>query len=327
MEKLKLAFDASKYQDNPSSQTEDTSGFFLEAGNRPLNERINPRIFVIRYFGIYEANDEGEVAEREISEGFSQKEDVLSKAETVGAKAFYNDLLRSPNNTIVINISPPGGISEYKEGRINVAIKNENTIEFYGIPTHLTARELLSRTVYLMSEWTSLSVFPLDPDKLRSIAVSVEAPNEKNVWEFMSEIFPIDNDCWDQIINLRPWLFKEVTQEAAKVVTNETRPMFAQASSRNHFIEIGTYIEKRMTELTGIMLNSSSCPGIFNQDVVFGSINSANMVVDIFGNTRITKWGYEPGVCRHEDHVDTEEPGSKMVGPCKICKVCEKKYN
>ena len=322
MEKLKLAFDASKYQDNPSSQTEDTSGFFLEAGNRPLNERINPRIFVIRYFGIYEVNDEGEVAEREISEGFSQKEDVLSKAETVGAKAFYNDLLRSPDDTIVVNISPPGGISEYKEGRINVAIKNEDTIEFYGIPTHFTARELLGRTRYLMSEWTSSNTLPINPDELRSMAVSVKAPNGKNVWEFMSEVFPIDSNSWDQIINRRPWLFKEVTQAAAKIVTSETRLMFAQANSRNQFIEIGTYIEKRMTEITGIMLNSSSCPGIFNQDVLFNN-QLSTISTDIFGNTRLIRGEDQYGPLEFECpkcQQTNKRPRHQLIEKCQHCK-------
>ena len=92
--------------------------------------------------------------------------------------------------------------------------------------------------------------------------------------------------------------------------------LFTEAKTPRDFVLIGAYIERNMQRL-GWGLDKAGCPGVFNSELL--GFNNSPIIKDVFGNTRATTWEYHAGtcVCCGSSNVD--------VGPCNICKICEKK--
>lgn len=307
-------FDTSLYRDSCAAVVaEDLAGLYIENGNKPLEERINARKLKIIGDKVFDPKTEKEVP------GNLKRNTLLDNLEADSAESFYNNIIKG--YLIVLSFSSPYGISPYKEGRINVGYKkSDDEIEFYGIPTKLSPEEILQRSIFI-SEFSDISLRDIqNSDQLRGISLPINLPlNENPPWDFLEEMLPLDSDAWNYIKQGKPWLIKKNALLDANTIAPKMVHMIYQARSEYDFVSAGAYGEHQM-ELRGWELNGKGCPGKSNSELLGNSIQNGTFAIDSFGNLRETEttWEYHTGTC-----VNCGASGVD-VGPCSICKSCEK---
>ncbi len=313
-------FDTSLYSVVPETQrphvlTEDLAGLVIEAGDRPLEERINPRIFKV----------EGDlIIDLKTGESIRQEwrhETELQRRESEAANSFYDYLLKSPGN-LIFSLSPTGGPGKYLEARVNVGYrKNEEEIEFYGIPSHMHSDALVNYAARL-SEWNIQPFLINSPEDLRQISIPIQVPIGINPWEFLDEVAPLDSDAWRAIAKGLPWKIKEKAEIDALPIAREMSFRLISARSEIDHVQIGAWGERSMENL-GWKLKASACPGLFNQQIMsMNELAISSFTKDSFGNFRLTKWEYHKGKCVNPN---CNQKGETVdVGPCSICRTCEK---
>jgi len=286
---------------------QDVAGLVLEAGKLSPEERINPRKLKIKNGSVVDP-----ISGKEVAEGLKW-ETALDIVEGMGMINFYNHLVDN-EDSVVVCVSPPKGISPYFEGRINIGVRKGEDIEFYGIPTKLNPEELLD-FVSRVSEFSDAKI-PTKPDFLRLSPIPVFIPNNENVWKFLDSVAPLDSNAWQAIFEGKPWQMKAKSEKDAKLVAESATYLLTQAKTPRDFVLIGAYIERSMQKL-GWELDAAGCPGVFNSELL--APENSGFTKDAFGNTRATSWEYHTGSCV------VCGASNIPVGPCKICKTCEKK--
>ena len=286
---------------------EDTAGLVLEAGKLSLEERINPRKLKIKNGRVFDP-----VSDREVTGGLKW-DSSLEIVEGMGMTNFYNHLVDN-KDSVVICVSPPKGISPYLEGRINIGVRKGEDIEFYGIPTKLNPEELLD-FISRVSEFSDAKI-PNQPDFLRMTPIPVFVPSNENVWKFLKKVAPLDSNAWQTILEGKPWEMKTRSEKDAQLTIESAAYLLSEAKTPRDFVFIGAYIERNMQKL-GWGLDRAGCPGVFNSELL--ASDNSGFTKDVFGNTRATTWEYHTGSCV------VCGTSNLLVGPCKICKTCEKK--
>ena len=279
-----LAFDTSLYKELPPDlrepvMVEDLAGFFLEAGAINLVERINPRELKIVNGQIFDPVRQEEVSKR--WQGGSEVED----REVRGAERFYGYLLQ---NRVVVSVSSRGGISPYKETRINVAHQvDEDTIHFYGIPSNFNEADCWN-LAWQLNEFSEGVFDPQNIDDLREIHIPVSIPEGMNNWDFLNQVTKLDGDAWNDIKAGNPWLRKDFARQKAIKVVNDTDQMIQAAKTRYDYVLAGAYMERSMQKLTGWNLSGWGCPGALNSQLLESYQNTENdfYQLDVFQNVR-----------------------------------------
>ncbi|HET7099160.1 MAG TPA: hypothetical protein VFI61_02940 [Patescibacteria group bacterium] len=282
MERLKETtnvFDTKLYKKDGSPVlnskiAEDLAGMVLEAGDGPLESRVNPRKLKIKNGVVIDPIDYKNVLES------ASNDSDLAKKESEAATKFYDLLINGPIGTLIISVSPPEGMSPYKEGRINVGFKvNDEDIEFYGIPTHFSAKECLNWAVHL-TEFSDLSILTNNPDDLRNVAIPVNLPENLTPWVFLSNFAPLDSPVWQKINEGAPWERKEEALKDASEIADKISPMIDKAKTEREFVVAGAVGEQDMQN-KGWILNALACVGLFNSQLL------GNYTTDAFGGIRI----------------------------------------
>lgn len=315
-------FDTTLYKDLPEEARsvvlhEEFAGLYIEAGdNKTLEERINPSLYKIvdgEVFLVLE--DEGELSDKSVLENLSYHSE-LAKKESKAAKSFWKHLIKGEKGAFTVTISPSGGASSYDDARVNVGHRlDSEEIEFYGIPTALSPTSLLYLGVRI-SEFSDQSILIEDPEDLREISISINIPEgEDGPWDFMQEMFPLDSNAWEAIKLGLPWEIKKEVKKEAKPIAKQMSSKIAYAKTDLDFIYIGAWGEQMM-ESIGRRINSQHCPGATNTSLL--QKGDRVFTTDVFGNAREIKWEYYTGSCVNCGAKNVE------VGPCDICKVCEK---
>lgn len=296
--------------------TEEVAGLVLEAGRRPLKERINPRRLKIENGVVIDPKTGKSVFEE------FRYDSELARSESNTAESFYSYLVDNPPGSLVVSLSPSGGPAKYTEGRVNAGYRlNEENIELYGIPTLLIPSAMLSYAGRLL-EWNSEILHIEKAEDLRSASIPILVPEGENPWLFLDRNAPLDSQAWQAILEGKPWIIKEQAVEDARPISYEMSRRLNFAASEMDYIRIGAYGERAMQK-AGWELDSSGCPGLFNSQLLVGSTPfsqdmTTTFTKDSFGNIRAVKWEYHKGSC-----VNCSKTGVD-VGPCSICKVCEK---
>lgn len=307
-------FDLSLYKDFSSDTkkkvlVEDLAGLYLEAGDIRIKERINPRSLSVINGKVIDP-----ISGTEVNKNWRYDTDLFAK-ESRGAERFYN-LLLGPLGSLVINISPPG---PFDEARINVGLRSSETeIELYGVPSHLGKIQCW-RLALLLSEFSDTAVSD-DPEDLRETAISIKVPSGRNPWGFLKEIASIENNAWDAILEGKPWQMKKKVLESAESIVNKEMSTFEAAKTERGYVFFGNRLEIEMQRNLGWRLLASACPGLFNSQILMSGdfVYSWSLVKDAFGNIRKTRWEYHVGHCQKCGDREVE------VGPCQICKKCER---
>lgn len=258
-----------------ASVAEDLGGMAIENGDLPTEKRINQRRFLISGSDVIDP-----LTGKSVFENISYKTD-LDRSESTGTRDFYQKLTDGPVRTLVISLSPPGGDSPYKDGRVNVAFKvSENVIHFYGIVTKFTRDQFLYWGIRA-TEFSDTFIPGDNPDNLRKIAFNINVPEGKNPWLFMEEFAPLDSPAWKEISEGKPWHLKREVKQNSLIIAQKIAPLLKIARTRADFILIGALAEREMAK-AGWKLNASGgCPGVLNSDLLGG-----NFVNDSFGNAR-----------------------------------------
>ena len=282
-ERLVKVFDTSLYSAIPETNrppvlTEDLAGLVIEAGDRPLEERINPRSFTII---------NGEVIDPKTGKNVREEwgfKTFLQERESNAANSFYDHLLRNTGN-FAISLSPAGGPARYLEARVNVGYrKNEEEIEFYGIPSHMHPDALVNYATRL-SEWNTLPLSITDPENLRELAIPIHLPEGRNPWGFLAEVAPLDSDAWTAIAKGLPWQIKQRAEIDAQPIAPEMSQRLIYPRVESEFVNIGAWGENSMENL-GWQLKASACPGLFNSQINRSSNSNFGFITDSFGNLR-----------------------------------------
>lgn len=281
LEKRIKLFDTSLYK-NSSSRViaEDLAGLYIEAGDSALSERINARKLKILGDKVIDPETNKKVP------GNLKRFTVLDNIEADSAEAFYKQII--DGYIVTISFSPPGGISPYKEGRINVGYRSSHDeMEFYGIPTRMSSREMYARSI-ILSEFSDLPFSEIkNPEQLRQISLPILIPpTEESPWDFLEEVLPLDSNAWEYIRSGKPWVIKEKALNDASLFAPTMFRMIYSARTENDYIIAGAYGEKNMEKM-GWKLNSGSCPGKTNSQLMNSfSTNEIQFAIDAFGNTR-----------------------------------------
>lgn len=280
MSERKNVFDTSLYKDLPPgiiqySIAEDLAGLVLEAGDKPLTERVNPRRFKII---------EGKILDSKTGENIFenwQPGGELGEKEYNSATSFYRYLLENPPGSLVLNISPSEGISPYKEARINIGFKEtDEDIVFYGIPSRLTPEDC--KQLALKAIKLSFVSFQINtPDDLRDKAVPITAHGGNNPWLFLKYNLPLDSKAWDIIISGLPWKLKSDAVVLAQKAAFHMSHMILKASSNRDFVLAGAYGERYMEE-RGWKINHAGCPGSTNTQL----LSDGTYTKDVYGSVR-----------------------------------------
>jgi len=278
-----LVFDTSKYRNKSFEEiNEDLAGLGLEAGKTSLEKRINPRkLKVVRNKLVIDPKTGNDVTDGLVWNN------PLDIAEGMGMINFYNYLAENPNS-IVLAASPSEGISPYKEARINIGARKGDEIEFYGIPTKLSPNRLLD-FVARVSEFSDAKI-PSNPDFLRTTIIPIHQPRgEKNIWDFLQKIAPLDSSAWQYIKKGIPWKEKEMVLSDAHRPAQYIHQNIKNANNSYDFIRIGAHAERMMMR-TGREFNIATCAGKFNFEIFASNQNSQIIyAVDVFGNLRPTE--------------------------------------
>lgn len=311
-------FDTSLYPSlcktvRPQVIHEDFTGLYVEAVNRPLEERVNVRKFYIENREVVDRINQTLV--KKVKECFSCKTEFLAK-ESRAAEEFWEHMVDADIGSVAMTISPSGGTSPYKDARINIGLKiSEDCVEFYGIVTELSPARLLS-LYNRLSKFSETNTNLYSPEELREVALLLNIPNQESPWDFLEEMLPLDSNVWQSIKKGLPWKIKKELSQETRAITQEMSKRLDSARSERQFISIGAWGERMMQE-KGMQLLGKSCPGATNTDLLNLS-NSPPSLIDVFGNTREVVWTYHIGNCIHCGAKNVE------VGPCSICKACEK---
>ncbi len=259
---------------------EDLAGFFLEAGAIRTEERINPREFKIIDGKVFDQIRQEKVNER--WKGGTPLADIEAR----GAERFYNFVLQGQ---VAISISSEGGISPYKETRINIAhLVNPDTIHLYGIASNFIKDDCWN-LAWRLNEFSKGQFNPQDIDDLREMPIPILIPPELDIWDFLNIIAPLDSDAWDDIKAGNPWIRKELARQKAEKVVNEGEPMVSSARTSYDYIRAGAYMEISMQRQVGWSIGKRGCPGALNSELLVSMFNQTlnlGYTLDVFGNLR-----------------------------------------
>ncbi|HWA52301.1 MAG TPA: hypothetical protein VG895_04560 [Patescibacteria group bacterium] len=273
----------------------DLAGLVIEAGDRNLEERINPWYIAI--------TQEGKIinltSREEVAVNFGNNNE-LSSAETAGAIDFYYQKAKqAKENEFIISFSPSGGNSPYKESRINIAkvrhLLGMKVLECYGIPSKLSPQDLLLLADKLLIKEGKDLIF--NPDDLRQAAFLTS-----NL-----DFLDLDSKALEEIKKGAPRKIKSRAVWDALPIAKQMSIELEFAVHERDYIRSGAAAERLMQE-KGWKINTYACPGSLNQELEF---RFGNYVMDGMGNFRQANLG---------------EKKAKYVKECPYChKVIEKK--
>lgn len=284
----KLAFDTSLYEKvpkhiRPRVIAEDLAGFIMEAGAIDFVQRINPRELTIVNGQVFDP-----VRLEFINERWIGGNDLANR-ESLGADRFYSQLVKGK---VVIAISPPGGISPYKETRINIAhLTQSGKIHLYGIPSNFTPEDCL-QLAWRLNRFPSGEFNPQSPDDLRALPISLNIPPNTEVWDFLNQTARLDSNAWTDIKSGNPWVRKQNALAKAKETVTETESMINSARTYYDHIEAGARMEVKIQQKTGWTIDKWGCPGALNNELLFENQLAKFELVyttDTFGNLRLSE--------------------------------------
>jgi len=223
-------------------------GVFLEEGVKGPEDRVNPYEFKFV---------DGE------PDFFCEKKTVLGAAEYQGLIKFRE--LAERGFKYVAWLSPPGGRSRYKEGRLVVAeaveVRSDGEVEFYcrGIPLpECEPRELLLKGWRLI-ELGGETLGELETaEDLREVPIGINWKGD--IWDLMEEVFGMEK-VWEVIKQGKDVARKRRVEVDCKEVWNE---MVISRGGRIHdWIVLGAEFERKMEE-RGFAVMAGGAHGMSN---------------------------------------------------------------
>lgn len=270
--------------------------------------------------------------QRDVKDQYSEKTEFDRREKEAGI-AIREFLINGKVGECFAWISPPGGEYNYDEARLEIGVIRQKMgfkiLESYGIPLSLTPKECINIYSYL-DEFSAEVSNVKEVEDLRSNIVRFTPPGVIHWLNFLSEEFPALNEVWISIKNGSVSERNRKAKAEAREKIAKVMPKLLRAKTEYDFVYQGALIEQYMIS-RGYQVQSSAC-GRSNMELLrqmkgfpyslsvgFNPISGfaeVNLV-----NTAKEKWSYHTGRCRLCEKDEVE------VGPCKICKTCEKQFD
>lgn len=307
-----IALDLTRYDTSTKlkSLVQDTASLAIEASGEGFS-RVNPT-FLVKTINktIVPGGDKRDVREMFV------KDDVSSEA----AEIIIHNLEKDKCNFVYIWISPSG---PWPEARIQIGSKQTTPsgryeyIKRYDISTTANRNSCLQLGQLLASMASEDVVFPQDPDELRGMIFKLVVPEEQVPFEFLSDLigpYIPEKDAFPSILDGTADKNKARALKTATTVTQSIRNNpHVIFSSPVHY---GAYIERTMAK-EGFRMDPQKF-GCGASNTTFNSTPNISGVSEYNFTNETTSWGYHIGDCVYCGATDTS------VGPCSICKSCEK---
>lgn len=245
--------------------------------------------------------------------------------ESIAGKKIADVLLNDPEGSLFAWLSPKDGMYDYDEARIRVGVVKMKMgfriLESYGIPVDFESQKMID-IFYRLQEFSDKEAqVPTVPDDLRDKIVVFKPADEKQNWlDFLGkkEVLPELETVWEAVKNGKVAEFnRKARKEARKEVQRVLKENKIDTQlSENRAIKIGAQIERGMIGL-GWNMTSKIC-GMLNSDMMIVGILNGGISISLAKN-----WVWTIGNCI----VESCRRVNVKVGPCKVCEVCQAKYD
>ena len=196
-----LSLNPHTYQNDalPNRLAVNLADIALEAGNKPISERINPYILQVTQDGKVINPDLG-IEDVSI---FYTDENELRERESAAGLRIRDCLLNKPVGTVAVWLSPPNPQYKYEEGRITVGhncnnINNVKIMDSYGIPTTEFTPEDYLHIGWKLSELTDDVLKLESPEDLRGNPIIFYLQPDISPWTLLKSYIPLE-EVWETI--------------------------------------------------------------------------------------------------------------------------------
>ena len=216
----------------------------------------------------------------------------INKRESLAGNKMRTGVLENPSNTSMLWISPSGGESNYREGRMVIQANDPDGADCYGIclPESFTRFLEVSKQLTGFLEIDAISGI----EELRETPITLPIPEEELLF-LMKKVIPELDEVWDYIASGKAKSKKDKVYHDAQWVAERVRPMIVAARTPMDFIRAGAAAERLMIS-KGHKIGVSSC-GERNIDLlgsssplsVSSSIRKPGMMSETSGGKKFIK--------------------------------------
>lgn len=312
--KERLAIDVSNWQGKPSNQIhQEVASFVLEAGDRPLGQRVNPVVLDNSVFGgLVKENSAGaeDVATERIFQWANNDTPAteiwtegaaFSEKETLEGLLSFADL--NPG-TVMVWISPPAA-KKYSESRIiiyqTININSQKHLFFRAICSEYSDEECLKIAQELsvsISPGTILSSIS-ETETLRATPLPLSLPKNKSYTGFFGEFVNLPG-VWEAIAKGEDIREKIKALAVAEGIVETNYKSITEAKNYFDYWVVGSRIEKLLEEKMNMTLKSGPCGGLYS--------DSPSPLRGIFGVEIFAR-----------NYSHTGEESSKFIHNCGAC--------
>lgn len=302
----RLALDLAKWQDKDKTQiVADFASALIENREAPLEDRINTFSLAI-----------GEI--EKLAWGL-RNETAQDKLENQAVSGLIDWAKRNESGTAIWISSPS---EEYSESRFIIF-----TLATEGGQKVVTWRPICGKQdkffcLSISEQIAAFSTIDLPPlistDDLRKTLIPFDPKPYPDWITLMEDLFG-KSAIWEKIRNGDDIKERLATTKVAEEIIGKNIANISSVHTFREQLTVGARLE-REAERYGLRMQASGSCGISNIMAV-NSLNSEGPFASFYsGNINSKeKWEYHEGTCR----ICGKEV---EVGPCKICRVCEKKF-
>lgn len=157
------------------------------------------------------------------------------------------------------------------------------------------------------------------PDKLRAFPVFFNPPENLTLFEYLEEIIE-EPKVWKKVKGGDDLKAREQMRKLARPIIEKHYHLILAAERVYDYVAVGATMEAELAA-AGIVLQARGGCGVSNQEALKNLQDSNTGVFDaLFNSAQLAEatWTYHTGNCAACGTTNVE------VGPCSICKSCEK---
>jgi len=274
----RFAIDISRWQGkSPRQIQQDFASVALEAGNRPLPQRVNAVVLDNSHFGgLIKETSLGpeDLATKRIfqwAERDTPTTEIQTQSFPLSETEILNELRSStdlPPATAMIWISPPVE-GQYQEARLivyqTIKVNNQKYLFFRAICSEHTAEECLGisqRLSPFISPDENL-LLPTDVEQLTATPLPLSIPENQSLATFFGQLIDLP-EVWQAIAKGEDLKEKISVLEKTAAIVDSHYQSIGQASNFLDAWVVGTSLERALREKMNFALRSGPCGGLYS---------------------------------------------------------------
>jgi len=211
-----------------------------------------------------------EFGDSDICDGlrYETQPDVLEARAALKIRDFILSSVK--DDFLIVWISPPDEELGYSEGRIEAGFGREENglkvVQTYGLCTQFSLEEHLILARHFLSFSDDQQGISIETaDQLRETPIFINS-TEIDFLDLASEIIPLP-DVWEKIRNGEAEILQKRALEVAHQVAKEINWKLVERGEFWDRVKVGAFAERRMQELLGWGMRSSSGCGVLNSEL------------------------------------------------------------